>query len=297
MARDLGVPPLVHVPTGISRLDAAGLLEPEILTAVGAHAGDGKSAFALQLLEGAARAGHSAIGFFLEDPARLVADRELARVLGVSAFKMRRLALDESADSFRARLRSATEDATWARRVVVSDALVETDLLFDQIAAWWTSSTKLVVVDYAQAFDAEADEKSVERVVARLAWRLNELAKRTGAAVVLMSQVKREVLDRGRRWFDSWRWKNPGERVNPEAVEGFRPLAGDMQWSTALWQRCKQGLFLFRPGSWIRSLGGEAKDDTMEISIAKGNFGPTNEILRLGWDGPRARIFDPRETR
>jgi replicative DNA helicase len=152
-------------------------------------------------------------------------------------------------------------------------------------------------VDYAQAFDAEADEKSVERVVARLAWRLNDLAKRTGASVVLMSQVKREVLDRGRRWFDSWRWKNPNEPLRSEAVEGFRPLAGDLQWSTALWQRCKQGLFLFRPGSWLRSMGADTPDDVMEVSIAKGNFGPNNEIIRLGWDGPRARIFDARAER
>lgn len=85
--------------------------------------------------------------------------------------------------------------------------------------------------------------------------------------------------------------------MTAEAVEGFRPGAGDLQWSTALWQRAKQGLFLFRPGSWMRSLGADCRDDIMEVSIGKGNFGPTNEILRLGWDGPQARIFDPREVR
>lgn len=153
-----------------------------------------------------------------------------------------------------------------------------------------------MVVDYAQAFDAEADERSVERVVARLAWRLNELAKRTGAAVVLLSQVAKEVLQRGRRWYEGWLFHHRGEPPTAEAVEGFRPGAGDLQWSTKLWQAAKQGLFLFRPNSWMRSLGADVRDDVMEVSIGKGNFGPTNEILRLGWDGPQARIFDPRSA-
>lgn len=284
----------MHVSTGLSRLDAAGLLEPDILTAVGAHAGDGKSAFALQLLEGAARAGHHAIGFFLEDPARLVADREIARNLRVSAFALRRLGLRDEAAALQARLAGALRESTWAKNVTVSDALVSTDVLFEQIEAWRTSKTRLVVVDYAQAFDAEADEKSVERVVARLAWRGNELAKRHGISVVLMSQVRREVMERGRRWFESWRWKNPGADITVEAVEGFRPLAGDLQWSSALTQRAKQIISLFRPGSWIRSLGGHAADDTMEVTITKGNFGPANELIRLAWDGSQARLSDPR---
>lgn len=293
-AKDRGDSVLLNIPTGISRLDGAGLLEPDILTAVAAHAGDGKSAFALQLLEGAARAGHHGIGFFLEDPARLVADRELARSLGVSAFKLRRL--NVGGDSIAPRLRAAVRDAEWARNVTVSDSLVPTDVLFEQIQKWIVPGrTRLVVVDYAQAFDAEHDEKSVERVVARLSWRANELAKRYGLSFVLMSQVRREVLDRGRRWYENWRWKNQGADLTPEAVEGFRPLTGDLQWSSAISQRAKQILSLFRPGNWMRSLGADCKDDTMEISIVKGNFGPSNELIRLGWDGPQTRIFDPRE--
>lgn len=282
----------LNVPTGIARLDAAGLLEPDILSAVAAHAGDGKSAFALQLLEGAARAGHHGIGFFLEDPARLVADRELARSLGVSAFSLRRLGVESG--SIEERLKAAVRGAGWARNVTVSDSLVSTDVLFDQIERWRTPKTRIVVVDYAQAFDAEHNEKSVERVVARLSWRANELAKKYNLAFVLMSQVRREVLDRGRRWYENWRWKNQGGELTPEAVEGFRPLTGDLQWSSAIGQRAKQILSLFRPGNWMRSLGADCKDDTIEVSIVKGNFGPSNELIRLGWDGPQARIFDPR---
>lgn len=292
-ARDDGDPPLVHVPTGIPRLDAAGLLEPGILTAVGSHAGDGKSAFALQLAEGAARAGLDVQAYFLEDPGHLVADRELAKRLGVSAFKLRRLSVDAEAAAVASRLSAAVRGAEeWARRVRVSDRLMPTDDLMEDIRRRWTDSTRLVLVDYAQAFDAEGDERSVERVIARLAWRLNTLAKGTGAAVVLFSQVRREVLDRGRRWYENWRFKNQGETPTAEAVEGFRPNSGDLQWSSALQQRAKQVVYLFRPGNWQRSLGANVPDDVMELSIDKGNFGPNKEILRLGWDGPQARVFD-----
>jgi replicative DNA helicase len=294
-ARDFGEYVFTHVPTGITRLDDAGLVEPGVLTLVAGHAGDGKSAFGLQLLEGCARhGGFDCQGYFMEDPADMVADRKLAAQLGVSAFHLRRLKLDQPAATVQERLQSAiVEGESWTKRVKVSDEKTTVDGLIKSIEKEWTPNTKLVVVDYAQAFDAEQDEKSVERVIAGLAWKLNAVAKSSGAAVVLLSQVKKEVADRGREYYKGWRFRNPAGTIDRSAVEGFRPGPGDAQWSTALWQRARQGLFLFRPGLWQRALGNsDAKDDVTEVDIAKGNFGPVGQKIRLRWDGPTATLSE-----
>lgn len=158
-----------------------------------------------------------------------------------------------------------------------------------------TPETRLVLVDYAQVLGGENDERSVERVITRVVWELNELAKDTGTAVVLLSQVRTEVKERGRRLFDSWRYRNPNGRPTEEAVEGYRPLAGDGQWApSALGQKARAVLSWFRPRAWLRMHGVEVKDDVAELLILKSNYGPSAQALRLGWDGPLTRVYDPK---
>jgi replicative DNA helicase len=157
--------------------------------------------------------------------------------------------------------------------------------------------TGLVVVDYFQAFDSERDERSVERVVARLAWGLLDVAKEKRCAVVAFSQVKKEVLERGRKFFDSWMWqqKKSGEDVkaHPQAVEGYRPLDGDAQWASAINQRAKDVISIFRPGNWLRKHGfTDAKDDTMEFMRVKGNYAPGQRPVRMQWDGGTTTISE-----
>lgn len=303
-ARDAGERPLVHLPTGIARLDEVGLLELGILTSVVAHPGDGKSAFALQLLEGCARAGWRAQGYFIEDPRDRVADRVFSGSMGVGAHQLRRLKVQEEAAAVEARIRAAQREAAWARRVIVDEDHHESGEILELIQDRWTEDTRLVVVDYAQAFDVESDEKSIERVIARLAWNLNQLAKRNRAAAVLLCQPRTQLVEQGRRWFENHRWKARGRdgedpEPSPDWVEGFRPQASDVQWSPgAVRQRSRAIGSLFRPGSWMRAMGVEWPDDTLEWKQCKGNYGPSQEVVQLGWDGPTTRILDrPRKAR
>lgn len=282
-----------YISTGLATLDALGLMERGILTAVAGHTGDGKSAFALQLIESAAKQGLSPIACFFEDPGKFVADRLTAKELGESAFKLRKLAIDD--DKIGKRLSAATNKiGSWAQNVDIIDELVPTVELFDYFEHAVDESTGLVSIDYAQAFDSEQDEKSVERVVARLAWSGNQLAKKKNVAVVLYSQIKNEVLSRGKRQYDNWCYVNKKEPGSSDiaAVEGYRPLNGDMQWSTALGQRCKQSIMIFRPYNWLRTHGVSCQDNVMDVMADKGNYSPAKQIKRLGFDGPTARIYD-----
>lgn len=295
----MGCAPVTHCPTGLRRLDDAGLLELGVCTVVLGHEGDGKSALGLALVEGAARAGFEAAGYWPEDPRRFLADRVLSKGLGVSASSLRRLKLPPSAASG---LGSAASSASeWASRVRVSDERLTSRELIAHARATWTPNTRLLLVDYAQVFSAEKGDgggyENLERVLTRTVWDLNELAKEKNAAVVLMSQVKTEVKERGRRLFDSWSYRNQGKTPNQQAVEGYRPLAGDGQWApSALGQKARAVLSWFRPNYWLGMHGVDVSDDIAEALIIKSNYGPAAKTIRLGWDGPQTRIYDPKDV-
>lgn len=288
-----GETPILHCPTGLRRLDDAGLLERGVCTVLLGHEGDGKSALGLQFLEGCAKAGYDAQAYWPEDPRRFIADRILAQSLGESASKLRRLKVEGI--NVPERIKAAqTESQTWARRVVVDDRRLDSHALVAGITSRLGCNTRLVVVDYAQVLSSERDEKSVERVISGAVWALNEIAKNNNIAVVLLSQVRTRVKERGRDTFDRWRYKNQGE-IKPEAVEGYRPLAGDGQWApAALGQEARAVLSWFRPGQWMKMHGADVKDDKGELLILKSNYGPSMETLSLQWHGPTTRITDPR---
>jgi hypothetical protein len=214
-------------------------------------------------------------------------------MIGESAFKLRKLGIED--DTIGRRLAAATRSINeWAKNVVIIDELVPVDELLDYFDLVVDEETGLISIDYAQAFPAEQDEKSVERVIAKLAWRCNQLAKAKNVGCTLYSQVTKEVLTRGKRQFDNWTFTNKREPgpTDYAAVEGYRPLTGDMQWSSALGQRCKQSIMVFRPGNWLRTHGIDAKDDFIDVVADKGNYSPAKQIKRLGFHGPTARLYE-----
>lgn len=289
-----GVAPPTHCPTGLRRLDDLGLLELGVCTVILGHEGDGKSALGLALCEGAARAGYDVLAYWPEDPARFVADRVLAGVTGASATDLRR-GRGSGGD-----LRGTVGAVPWAERVYPDTRRHTSKSLLAAVDAGLTPATRLVLVDYAQVLGVERGEfgvESTERVLSRFVWDLNEHAKEHGYAAVLLSQVRTEVKERGRRCFDSWGYRNRGATPNAGAVEGYRPMAGDGQWAPgALGTKARTVLSWFRPGGWLRQHGVDARDDRAELSVIKNNYGVSGVTVRLGWDGATARVYDPKEA-
>lgn len=289
-----GVPPIVHVPTGIQRLDDAGLLERGVATMLIGHEGDGKSALLLQFLEGAARAGFECQGYFLEDPARFTADRVISPVIRESAFSLRRGRVSSPA-AVPARLKRAGEEIdAWGHRVKCSFGRLNSRQLWDRVREWLTPNTALVVIDYAQAFGGRDSESGMVETMRNLFWDANRLAEDRNLAVVVASQCRREVKERGRAWFDRWKYRHPDEVPTVEAVEGYRPMPGDSMWSSEAGMRARAVVSHFRPNLWLRQHQVEVPDTVCEEMIIKGNFGPTAVPIRLDWHGPTTRITDPR---
>lgn len=292
----LGITPTTHCPTGLKRLDDAGLLELGVATIVLGHEGDGKSALGLQFLEGCSRAGFGALGFWPEDPRRFVADRVFSPVLGESASRIRRGRIDDPA-TVPARLRAAkTEVGPWAKRIGVTDKRMTSSEIISTMKRRWTTNHRLAVIDYAQVLSAEQDEKSVERVITRLVWDSNEFAKEHSAAVVILSQVRRERKLEGQMRFNEWLKRNWGKPPTADAVEGYRPMSGDGQWApNSLGQKARSVLSWFRPNSWLREHGASIEDNVAEAMLLKNNYGIAKEVIRLRWHGPTTRISDPKD--
>jgi len=105
-------------------------------------------------------------------------------------------------------------------------------------------------------------------------------------------KLKTEVRERGNKWYENYRYKaqKEADETSWEAVEGFRPRSGDLQWSSALYQRAKQIIYLFRPAAWLQSFGVAAVDNFVQVQIDKGNYGPNKKILQFEWNGSTASI-------
>ena len=251
-----------------------------------AHTGDGKSAFARQVSEAAARAGAGVVWFCGEDPEDATAERYLADGTGVPATDMGRL--DLTAGELDRIAQAADEAADWARRIDVRFGPVDVDELLrvvDDTPVVGGAPVKLVVVDYLQIMAAA---RNLEDDIARLATALNAraggvqpdgtLSRERRFAVLLLSQVASDVLRRGRDRYREHR-----------EVTGFTPGLGDTEWCRRAEKSTKAVWALVRPNRWRREMGEEAVDDCAELHVRKANFGPMGWVV-LTWDGPACRF-------
>jgi replicative DNA helicase len=243
-----------------------------------AHTGDGKSSFARQVAEAAARAGAGVLWFCGEDPEDATAERYLADGTGVTATEMGRL--DLTAGELDRLEQHAVQSQGWAKHI---EARFEAPTVDDCLRALDDTTTiggaplRLAVFDYAQVF---GDAHNLESEIANLAKGLNERAKDRALASLLLSQVSNDLYRRGR-----------DEYFRTKDVRGFVPGKGDTEWCKRAEKSTKALWSIFRPGAWRREMGEECEDDRAELHVKKASFGPTG-FVELGWDGPRTRFYD-----
>ena len=266
-----------HVPTGFSAIDKTyGGIRIGCATELMAHTGDGKSAFARQVCEAAARSGVGVLWFCGEDPEDATAERYLADGTGITATEMGRLELNT--DEL-ARVDQAAEGARdWARRVDVRFGASDVEEVLAAVEGLTKVDGKplrLVVLDYLQIFGAT---NSLESDIAHLATRLNAYSGDRRLASLLLSQVANDVLKRGRERYQ-----------NGQDISGFTPGLGDTEWCKRAEKSTKAVWSLVRPGRWRREMGEDAEDDYAELHVKKANFGPTG-WEKIGWNGPATRF-------
>lgn len=285
--RERGEDPRTFIQTGLRDFDEHAGIERSILTVIGAPSGEGKSIFKKHVQEHSAQRGLKCLDFSMEDPPGLTADRTFSTLTGIDS---KRIGRGDITEADLHAIAMELVDAEWADLIEYHYGLRTPEDVLEIAKA---SGADLIQVDYAQAF---ADgSKGLERTIADLAWKLNELAQETGAAVVVYSQLKPEVEMRGvARAENTRRYSKDGDgRVD---IEGFRPFGlSDIAWASSLGQRAKGIGYLFRPNRYRRRYGEDVPDNRMELIWPKKNFG-TEGVVVVGFDGATARLHDLKET-
>lgn len=274
-----------YISTGLKTWDANGGLLRGILTVIGAATGEGKSLLKLQLARGAAKDLNTVCMIDFEDPAGKTADREFAHATGLNSKLLGRLEISD--EEFRRVEAAGIDVIEWGSRVAHHVGLVSTERCL-QLAE--ESGADLILVDYAQAFP-EDEDATMERTIARFAWKANELAQRKNCAVVVFSQIIREVEQRGYRIYERAKFRDP----DGCDISGFCPTGlSDVAWAKSLGERAKELAYIWRPGRIAQKLGGNLKDNRMRIIFGKVNFGDEKDIV-FEFDGPTGTIRDLRK--
>lgn len=271
-----------YISTGIQSWDRNGGILRGILTVIGAATGEGKSIVKLQLARGAAKDLANVLMLDFEDPAGKTADRAFSSSTGINNKLLGLLDIEEF--DYNRLEAAATEINTWAGRVEHHVGLLDTT---ECLRLMRESKADLILVDYAQAFP-EDDDTTMERTIAKFAWEANKIAQEKNCAVVVFSQIIREVEQRGYRIFERAKFKDP-DAID---VSGFCPTGlSDISWAKSLGERAKELGYIWREGRIARKLGANVKDNRMRIVWGKVNFGDEKDLL-LEFDGPTATIKD-----
>lgn len=270
------------ISTGLKSWDKNGGIVRGILTVIGAATGEGKSIVKLQLARGAAKDLSRVCMVDFEDPSGKTADRALSEVTGINNKLLGLLDIDEFDV---ARIEAAAREINeWAGRVEHHTGLLTTA---ECLKIMRETTADLILVDYAQAFP-EDDDKTMERTIAQFAWDANKLAQDKNCAIVVFSQIVREVEQRGYRIYERAKFKDP-DAID---VSGFCPTGlSDISWAKSLGERAKELGYIWRENRIARKLGANVQDNRMRIVWGKVNFGDEKDIV-LEFDGPSATIRD-----
>lgn len=276
-----GEDPRAIIPTGLREFDKRAGHKRKILHLYGAATGEGKSIWKLHLQRAAAMAGYSVCVLDFEDPEERTADREFSWATGINNARMMS---GELTDKEVTRIGLALAEAEeWGDRVDVHLGLRTAE---EALGLLDGHEYDLVLVDYLSALPHGKFGR--ERAISDFCWALTEWAQKHNVAVVAFAQLVTEVSHRGMRMYEAGERREKGTCF----IEGFRPFdAADLAWCSDAGKTAKELGFMFRPGRYKRRLGVNAKDDTMEFTFPKRNFGSEGTIT-VGFDGATAKLYD-----
>lgn len=289
-----GEDPRSIIPTGLREFDKRAGHKRKIFHLYGAATGEGKSIVKLHLMKAAAKRGYRVLVIDFEDPEERTADRDFAGETGINSARMMSGDLDDR-EITRIGLALA-EMEEWADNIEYEPGLKTAEQALEII--FQHSDVDLLLVDYLSALPHGRDGR--EHTISDFCWALTEWAQcryqgdEAGGAVVAFAQTNNKPSERGKNRVENLiRWQKVGEKLDPEKlIAGFRPFdASDLAWCTDAGRTAKELGFLFRPGRYLQRLKQRAKDDVMEFTWPKKNFGSEGTIA-VGLDLKTATIYD-----
>lgn len=258
---------IIGVSTGFYDLDRllSGLI-PGTQTLIAARPGMGKTALALNIAEYAA----------LKD-AKPGAVYVVSREMQNTQLGRRLLSSKSGVDSWKLKTGSNLEQEDWDCLARATDELCGCEMYLNEKTKQIDRLThsvkrlhrdlkdgvKLVIVDYLQLVHG-SDERTREQEVAKISWKLKDLAKELNTAVVSLSQLNRGLENRDNK----------------------RPKLSDLRESGSLEQDADIILFIYRDEIYNEET---EKRGIAEIIIAKHREGPTG-MIELVFTGKYTRF-------
>jgi replicative DNA helicase len=209
--------------------------QPGDLHIIAARPGEGKSVLALEMAKGGAMAGDGQAILSLE----MDDDMQIARLIS------------DMSNVYNHKIQRATVDAIdWERLIRTADAIKKlpiflefcpglTILQLEPRIRWLvrTKGVKRVFIDYLQLMDSDNATKSEiqnENLrIGKITKRLKQLAGKLGIAIVLLSQMSRDIE------------KRPGEKI---------PILSDLRDSGSLEQDANNVTFLYSPSRYDKTI-------------------------------------------
>lgn len=244
------------IESGIGPLDEAiGGIPLGTVTAIGARPGGGKSSTLLTIGEHAASLGKVAVIFTTEDPRDRWNERLLAKHarVAVDRIYMRDLNPQELA-----RLTKAADVVKSIQNLHIVHAHGMTAQEMTRIAT--ILKANLVGIDYAQKVKAPEPRMKLHESIEASSKHFGDYAGKSGAALVILSQLSKDV-----------------------EKESRRPMLSDLRYGDGLAQEAKLALLLHDPQS-------SSEPQLRELLVAKRNQGEKDHVVQVNFAGAYCRF-------
>lgn len=280
-----GKPPPSFIPTRLKEFDKRGGHKRKSIALYAADTGGGKSLWKLHLAWAAATNGYRATLVDLEDPAARTADRVFARATDINSARI--LSGDLNDDDIGNIGLALDEAEEWADNVEYFDGVRTGE---EALALFKKHPGDLEILDYLSALPHGRNGR--EREVSEFMWGWTKHVQEQNVAGVALAQLKGDVAKRGLEQAQRSKRFGNDPKAKPD-IDGFRIFdAEDLAWCTDAGRNAKELGGLLRPGRLYKRLGvADAKDDVMEVTFPKRNWGSEGTI-RVGIDLQTARFYD-----
>lgn len=250
---------ITGLPTGYTDLDnlTAGMHPGDLIILAG-RPSMGKTSFALNIMEHVAFESQKACAIFsLEMSKEQLAERLLASVARVNGLDMRKGRLRrEKYDDLYTAAGKLHEAKIW---IDDSAALGVLELRAKARRLKAQHDIALIVVDYMQMMHGPRNAENRQQEISIISRSLKSLAKEIKVPVLALSQLSRQVEQRG------------GDR---------RPQLADLRESGAIEQDADVVMFVYRPERYgITEEKGQSLENTAEIIVGKQRNGPIGTVL------------------
>ena len=241
------------IKTGFPLMDyKIGGLEPTQLVVIAARPSVGKTGFALQMMLNIAKQGYKTSLFSLETTGVAILERMLSAATGIELSRIKKKS-DLSADDL-TKLTSAASEILKLEIDVNSQSNVSTQEVRKQ-AMKNKDKQQVIFIDYLQLMqtDSKLDRRNGIEKISR---DLKIIANETGAIIVLLSQLSRDVESRNDK----------------------RPMLSDMKEAGGIEADASLAMLLYRDDYYNQDEEDELGKSIVECNIAKNKDGETGVI-------------------